>query len=102
MNTRMWARWSKGSRSHDVPLGIAREDAVRPDRRPGSAGGHVHAGRCGVVADSAAGEGGVGPLTHEHPSTGVAPQLAALEPPLGPRNGDHGSKAAPVVDPAAA
>ena len=90
-----------GSLPHDVPTGVAREDAVRPHRHLAPrVGGHMHAAAArGVAADNTGGEGGVSPRVHYYPSSAIAPQLAALQPAPAAVADVHAA-ALPVVEPA--
>ena len=86
--------------AHDVPLGVAREDAVRPHRRA-AADLHVHT-YCpaqDVVPEDAGGKGGMASQSHQHPSIMVAPQLATLK--AADTETEHGT-ANFAVDPEAA
>ena len=81
------------SRHHDVPPGVAREDIARAQRRPAeSVGGldvYVHAAAAAlyarpdrVVADGAADEVAFATLPHYQTGPPIAPNFAALQPPL--------------------
>ena len=71
---------------HDVPLGIAHEDVVRPDRRvPARVRLHENAARAaqGVVAQRAPDQGRIRPLDHLHPTIPIGPYITAFQTPLG-------------------
>ena len=98
-------------RPHDVPPGVAREDAARAHRRHAArVGGHKDAAADALnvprvptpesmVADNAAGQARVAVVAHRHPGIFVTPNLAVLQPPFPSTTTGH-PVAAPVVDPA--